>query len=63
MCTSLRAREPVSSASRRQTPARTISTPREREVLQLLTEGKTNKEIGACSGWPPRLPKHTGHTS
>ena len=44
---------PASGARRRRgsTQARSaVLTPREREVLQLLTEGKSNKEIGAILG-------------
>ena len=33
-----------------ETPAGTPLTPREREVLQLLAEGKTNKEVAAALG-------------
>jgi two-component system, NarL family, response regulator NreC len=40
---------PQRGAAGRRGPERTL-TPREREVLQLLTEGKTNKEIGAVLG-------------
>jgi DNA-binding NarL/FixJ family response regulator len=37
------------AAAGRRGPERAL-TPREREVLQLLTEGKTNKEIGVALG-------------
>jgi DNA-binding NarL/FixJ family response regulator len=40
---------PQRAAARSRGPKRTL-TPREREVLQLLTEGKTNKEIGVALG-------------
>ena len=40
---------PQRAAAGRRRPERAL-TPREREVLQLLTEGKTNKEIGAVLG-------------
>jgi two-component system response regulator NreC len=40
---------PHPAAAGRRGPERSL-TPREREVLQLLTEGKTNKEIGVVLG-------------
>lgn len=40
---------PQRAAAGRRGPERSL-TPREREVLQLLTEGKTNKEIGVVLG-------------
>jgi DNA-binding NarL/FixJ family response regulator len=40
---------PQRAAGGRRGAERTL-TPREREVLQLLTEGKTNKEIGVALG-------------
>jgi DNA-binding NarL/FixJ family response regulator len=40
---------PQRAAAGRRGAERTL-TPREREVLQLLTEGKTNKEIGVALG-------------
>jgi two-component system, NarL family, response regulator NreC len=40
---------PQRAAAGRRRPERAL-TPREREVLQLLTEGKTNKEIGVVLG-------------
>jgi DNA-binding NarL/FixJ family response regulator len=40
---------PQRAAAGRRGPGRSL-TPREREVLQLLTEGKTNKEIGVVLG-------------
>ena len=53
-------RRPEDRAATRRRPGRL--TPRQREVLQLLTEGKSNKEIGVILGMTTKTAEtHRAH--